>query len=650
MRRVIAILLLLSGSRLLCAQEAGSHEIPEKLLEMITSTAESSGGEVNECGVEEVLEYYRDLLDHPLNVNHAGRDDLARLSILGSWQIESIIAYRAEYGDLLSLNELFNIPGLDGKVISVLLPFLTVEKKSSSSFPPLSSLIKDARGQLLLKGKSIIEKQVGYTSITKNEFEKKPDSRYLGPRGLLYSQVKYESSDRIKCALTFERDPGERGLDYKSINLALYKVGHLDRLMAGDFTARFGQGLVLWNSFSMNSYTEVKTIYKPEIGISPYNSTDENQSLRGVAATLEFSRLRVTLLASKRSYDARVVDGEYTSLLTTGLHNTTTTLGRKGALGAALLGSNISYAGRNFRVSQTSAIFRYSLPYGGRDSVFLARDVAMDGYQGNFSLEGYWVMQHFRLFGEAAADHMGSYAAIAGLLYSPGSRFETGLLLRDYSQDYRAPFAGPISRGSSIGGERGARLSAVFYLGKYCRASASAEFLEDYHNLTLTASRIKEEISSAELRYVNTEGRHSLRYTHTLRVSSRFRIAGRADYNTVKGAKNGKGYHIAAEVIYKALSKRCDASMRIACFNTPLWDTRIYSYERDMLYNFSVPFYYGSGVRWYINIHVVPARRFDLWLRISQTRYLDRDYIGEGTEYISSPCKSELKLQLRFRL
>jgi len=651
MRRVIVFVLLFSGSRLLYAQDAGSYEIPEVLVEMIQNTLESSeiSGSDAESGVEEILEYYRNLLRNPLDINHASRNELERLELLTSYQIELIIDYISEYGALLSLNELFNIPGMDRKVMELLLPFLTTVA-GHRGFPEPASLIKDARGQLLLRGKTIIERQVGFTPVTKAEYEKKPDCRYLGLRGLLYSQLKYESTDKIKCAVTFEKDPGEKGVDYKSINLSMYNIGSLDRFVAGDFTARFGQGLVLWNSFSMNSYTDVRTIFKPEAGITPYNSTDENRSFRGAASTFSWNRMKFSLLASSRSYDARVVDGEYTSLLTTGLHNTKTTLERKGSINAILAGSNFSYTGKNFRISQTSAIYKYSLPYGGKDSIIQAKDAALNGYRGNVGIDGYWVFKRARLFGEAAIDHTGSFAALAGILYSPGNRFETGIILRDYAEGYRAPFAGSISKSSSIGNERGARVSSSIFIGKFWRVSASAELLEGYHNITFAAIRNKEEGSTSDFRFVKTEGKYAISYRFSYRISSRVCFMDRFDFNRMSGDKAGDGYHLCHETVYKALSKRVDASLRVAFFNATLWDNRIYVYERDMLYNYSVPFYYGKGIRWYFCFHASPFKRVDLWLKISQIRYLDRDIIGEGTELISGPNKSEAKLQVRIRL
>lgn len=651
MRRMIASLLLLTGSWLSYVEIVRGQELPDKVAEMLIRSVEESGVVPDESGIEEILDYYRELLLFPLNINNAGREDLERLIILTDWQVEAILSYKEEFGNLLSLNELYNIPGLSSQLVSIIIQFLTTDTESRKNRYSARDLCNNLGFEMISRVKFLMEKEKGFKPISKSEFEKHPDSRYLGPRGQLYSQFKVESMNHLNCAVTLERDAGEKGVDYKSINLSLINTGCIEKMIIGDYSARFGQGLVLWNTFAMNSYSDSKGLLKYPVGISPYNSTDENRSLRGAAVTFRAAKWKFTLLVSQRKYDARVVNGTYTSLLKTGLHNTKTTHERKGALGGSLIGSNLTWSGNNIRVSQTSAIFRYSMPYGGRDSVLKKRDLSMDGYQGNFSLDGYWTLKKVRFFGEVATDHIGSFAAIAGALYSPSNRLETALVLRNYSEEYRAPFASPIARNLSIGGERGARIFSTLSIGKYWKTAVTFELLKDYYNLTLYATKsIEEKGISTSIKYNWSDQRHCFRYNHSFRISSKFTACYRFDFNFFTGKETNIGCHLFGETVFKAFSGKFDASVRIAYFNVPVWETRVYVYERDALHNFSIPFYYGEGIRCYLNVHLAPLKKGDLWLRIASTRYLDRKENGEGTTLISCPSKSEAKLQLRLRL
>lgn len=651
MRRMLASLLLLTGSWVSYVETLRGQELPDKVTEMLIRSVEESGVVPDESGIEEILDYYRELLLFPLNINNAGREELERLIILTDWQVEAILSYKEEFGNLLSLNELYNIPGLPSQSVSILIQFLTTETDNRKNKYSVKDLCNNVGFEMISRVKYLIEKEKGFKSISKSEFDKHPDSRYLGPRGQFYSQFKLESMNHLNCAVTLERDAGEKGVDYKSINFSLMNTGCIDKVILGDFSARFGQGLVLWNTFAMNSYSDSKGLLKYPAGISPYNSTDENRSLRGAAVTFRAERWKFSLLVSQRKYDARVVGGTYTSLLKTGLHNTKTTLERKGALGGSLIGSNLTWSGNNIRISQTSAIYRYSMPYGGRDSVLRKRDLSMDGFQANFSLDGYLTMKKVRFFGEVAADHIGSFAAIAGALYSPSNRLETALVLRNYSEEYRAPFASPIARNLSIGGERGGRVCATLSTGKYWKTSVTFELLKNYYNLTLYATKsIEERGISTSIKYNWSDQRHCLRYNHSFRISPKFTACCRFDFNVFTGKETDIGYHLFGETVFRAFSGKFDASLRAAYFNVPVWETRVYVHERDALHNFSIPFYYGEGIRCYLNVHIASLKKVDLWIRISSTRYLDRNESGEGTTLISCPSKSEAKLQLKLSL
>ena len=90
-------------------------------------------------------------------------------------------------------------------------------------------------------------------------------------------------------------------------------------------------------------------------------------------------------------------------------------------------------------------------------------------------------------------------------------------------------------------------------------------------------------------------------------------------------------------------------------FETDDYDTRIYIYEPDLLYNFSFPAYYGKGLHYYLNLHR------DLSRLIGQSRQsfpfiglvkMGSDFlsgsvsIGTGLDEIPGNRKSEIKAQV----
>ena len=90
-------------------------------------------------------------------------------------------------------------------------------------------------------------------------------------------------------------------------------------------------------------------------------------------------------------------------------------------------------------------------------------------------------------------------------------------------------------------------------------------------------------------------------------------------------------------------------SARFALFDTDSYNSRIYSYENDVLYYFRIPSYYYQGSRSYLTLRYQFKKGIDLWLRYSNWTYYNRETIGSGLNEINGPSKSEFRAQLRFQ-
>lgn len=90
-------------------------------------------------------------------------------------------------------------------------------------------------------------------------------------------------------------------------------------------------------------------------------------------------------------------------------------------------------------------------------------------------------------------------------------------------------------------------------------------------------------------------------------------------------------------------------SSRFALFDTDTYEERLYAYESDVLYAFSIPSYYYKGSRFYLMGKYSIGRRIDIWLRYAITHYANKQVIGSGLDEIQGNNKSEIKVQLRFR-
>ena len=645
---LVLALLCVNSRALTQSSERMKTNLNAKLIEaerLVESVLESLLGENEDSSVpEEVVDYLISLIERPVNLNGITQEELERMYILSLFQIDAILNYREEFGTLFTYSELALIPGFDRGLAERLSPFFKVEGVDRMRFSDIirpRNLVK-GRSQFLLRGASALETKEGYLPISREDYDKKPDSRYLGSRYHLYAQYRYELDRNLTLITTFEKDAGEVGLDLFSWSVALSNIGILKRAVAGSFTARFGQGVILWNGFNIDSSVEPFDLSKREQGIVPYGSADENMAFKGAATGFELGPFSFTAMLSSRQIDARVVDEGYTSLLKTGLHNTVTTVERRQSLGFDLAALNIGYSGRSLKIGLTVSGDRRSQPYAGRDSLLRERAARFGCNNGNIGLDWRYIRGRFMTFGEGALDIAASKAFVAGFLWR-GDVFELSSSVKYYDDSY-------ITNLSSVTGVRGdgpisakaaLKVTAIRNLNLYLNADIG----KNYKRVSLKGGFSFVNESLAELRLASGNGRNSIRGDLKLNQKGLLSLYTRGDL-TFSGGKTGGQLH---QEFLLNLNSKLNVAARVAWFKAEDWNNRIYSYERDILYMFRMTTLYGEGWRGYLSLRYELWRGFDLWLKASTTLYTDRETIGEGLETISGPLKSEIRAQLRVK-
>jgi len=643
----------LCGGFLFC-QNAGEIKVKEgEGLELLfTQIAEEyeRTGEENPAFLAEILE---ELTENPVRINTASVSRLESVPLFTPFMALSVRDYIRDFGEILSLYELAAVPGFDLRLALMLSGILDFSPGSGNSGVGFFKSLSDGRSQFLTRGSAYLEKQKGYTPVTAEEWQKNSDCRYLYPPGRLYAQYKFTVPGRLKFSLTTERDGGEQVGDYTGASFQLENTGIFQTIVAGDFTARFGQGLVLWNSGSLFASLTGPAFAKSGTGLTAYSSTDENISFRGAGATVGKGRATLSLFMSSRERDARIADGGYTSLLNTGLHNTITTLSRRHSLGITVAGGNMTLSGEHLRGGVSFSLYRYSHPYTGRDSLLLNRQARFGSSGGNFGADILFMKGRTRYFSEVATDLAGSMAALGGFTFASPSGFTMSGLVRGYSGEYISPFGGAVSYSGKMRGEHGANLSAACLTTSGSNYTLWCEWLLEKAAPRWGAEALFRwrEFSTLSLKATSREGGISLRAHANIRRSARFSLIARAEavVAATEGDTLGTGWLLFAESLVRSKRGRADCSARIGFFNTPHWNLRIYAYERDVLYGYSVPVLYGKGVRWYFNMHAELFRGVDLWLKFSRFKYLDREKTGEGLDQMPGPSSTELKAELRIR-
>ena len=564
---------------------------------------------------EALLARYEALARLRPNLNALSREALEETRLLTLFQIESILEHRREFGDILSAGELAQVDGFTREKAALCAQFF----RFGTEQPP---------------GARLQERLWQHTAWQRTRWKYSDAAPSL--------TAKYQgATPRLSLNATLDQDAGEPwqwGFLPDFISLSAGWTGCRDAVIqqavAGDFTVRFGQGLVLWKAFRAGALLgEPTSILRHTGGLKAYSSTDESNFFRGAGVTLALADWRLTALVSYNAVDARLSGDSYTSIATDGLHRTATEQSKRHTMHEWVAGLA---AGREFphgRIGATAAAYRYDKA-NGRVLHEYNRYQQYDGWWGNVGVDGYWHSPQWRLFGEAAVDAHGAPAALAGALWSPIYALEMSLLLRYYDKSYIATHAGAYSTLSSCANQAGATLSLRYYLSKAWTLRAHGEY--SYYPWTRygtdgpsSAWRLRLELagafadgSSAQLLFRDNSGRWQARLGGSWSISEHWSAGAR-----VQGGPGGGAAY--AEAAFTGLHRHLTLAGRITYYDAADWDSRISFYEKGLPQSYSVRQFYGKGTGAYLLVRYAPVRSLEGWLRVSDDycAFLIRSFI-----------------------
>ena len=138
---------------------------------------------------------------------------------------------------------------------------------------------------------------------------------------------------------------------------------------------------------------------------------------------------------------------------------------------------------------------------------------------------------------------------------------------------------------------------------------------------------------------------HRARAEYTCSIAD-WRFRTRADATLVRHTDTGKhgyGVSLIQDVEYHIPVIPMVLQLRLQAFDVPEWDNRIYTYENDVLYAFSIPATYGRGRRWYVNMRYRLTEQLSLYMRVSETIY----HPSWATAHARPMTKTDIHLMLR---
>src|SRR5205085_11079514 len=136
------------------------------------------------------------------------------------------------------------------------------------------------------------------------------------------------------------------------------------------------------------------------------------------------------------------------SILNSGYHRTATEVAKKNAETQYAWGGNISYKKDGFQIGLNGIAFTFSVPI--KRTIYPYNQYAIEGsHWSNYSIDYSYTFRNFHFCGEAAADHRGSKALLAGLLTSLDAKVDASLVYRNIDKRYQALYGNAFTESSN---------------------------------------------------------------------------------------------------------------------------------------------------------------------------------------------------------
>lgn len=649
---------------------------------------------------DDLVEYLQDLSDNPVNLNDTSSQALEGLPFLTDFQRKALRAYICQNGQMVSLNELFVINGFDTVTIRLLKDFAKVEPVEWGR-PSLGELLRKGRSTVVTGAKTVFPRGRGYQEDIYAGSQYRSYFRYGFKCGDRIS-LQISGDNDAGEAFGFGGNGYYRqyGYDFYGYYLMLNGFGRVKRLILGKYQLQFGQGATLWSGFAP-WMSDASSLRRYGSGIRPASAFCEYGYLRGAAATFALlsdksrNNLDLTVFYSNVDRDATVSansseDGEplFRSIYQSGYHRTDTEQSKKWQLGEQLYGGHLQFGNRKLSVGATA--YATLLDNAIAPASFAYNTFAFRGKENlNFGFDATYSYRNLTLFGEAAmsvndvdfgveaADWM-PLAAVTGVQLHLGSDNVLSAAYRYGSPTYHNLHATVIGQGSSVANERCAIMSFRTTLPYYIHLSTTvgySRFTTMRYNVYGPSSgvdcrlNIYKEIApntmlEVKYRYKQSQRnygdqmyilesvyRRQVQASISYTPSPSWRFLSRVAYSwsdsEAKGS--GRGFLLFQEASWNGsvFSRALTVGARLSLFDVSAYDARIYSYERDLQYEYGVPMLTGRGLRGFLVCRYALMPNMVLALKYAVSFYPDIDAIGSGYEKTMGNKRQEIKLQLR---
>ena len=557
---------------------------------------------------EDIEEELLSIAENPMDLNEVTGEDLSRLMFLSDEQIDAILMYQYQHG-FREVYELQLIDCLKDYEIRNLLPFVKVDSL-------------EVKGESLeVKGKDLYFREV--FRYAKHEMTLRVDARntedFVGDP--MYGKLRYRFNyqNRVQTGVTAMMAVGDGRLamgerwDYGGY-IQLKDIGPMRTIVAGNYQASFGYGLVVGSPFKRGKSAYIQSTATTDEGLKKFSSVGDSYNyFHGVGATARVKWADLSAFYSLRK-------------------------GKEDAWNH-VVGVNATARWKKLKVGVTG------IEEFKGDRLKVKGNGAMGAnVRYNWGKVDVW--------GEVAASHIEQWGwgTIMGVRVNPISDLNLLAIYRYYSPEYDNIYANALSSKTRVYNEHGGYLGVEYNRLRNWQLSlfgdvwkegyetmAQADFLsqKDYKmHMRLRAKR-KNEIDTYSARW---NGVWSL---------GQWKLKTQVDANMVYAKEKWSyGFSVFQDVEYRFVKVPIVLQFRAQAFDAREWNNRVYMYENDVLYAYSIPFVYGMGGRFWLNARYKINDTFAVYLRVSETVYQEAWAAAHDKKHTRTDIHALLRVKL----
>lgn len=663
------------------------------------------GTEDDAAEMEEARERMEQLREQPLNINKVGEEELLSVPGMDVETATQIVAHRKRYGQFRSVEELDMVRGMDDVKARFLATMLRVETVDTTKWYSLQRLahdIRHSRHTVTLSATVPTYYRAGDKGGTTSGAQamNRYAGTYLGDA--LKHSLRYTMNIGNNLQINFSgaKAAGEpffsagnsMGYDRYSYSIIARDLGIFHTVIAGKYRGQFGMGLVYNNSLSFGKQSMLTSLGRRTTYFAPHTSASDSRHMQGAAAMARLGRFDVAALFSTRYIDATLNDdGTIRTVQTSAAHRTAAERQRKNNAVQTAAALRIDYCPKEnsaveWRVGMSylfTTFDRPLVPVANMESTSLqTADYRIMNPAGqrfwNAGVDYRLQVGPVTVMGETAVNENKAVATIHNVMLSLWKRLTLTAAGRIYPYRYHALYGSALGDNRNVSNERGMLVGAhwaprrtftvdaytdiVRYPWKKYRVSAPSSAWDSSVMMTLQHKdwqfsmryRMKQQQQDAttEIQNGETVKYLAVRTSHRLRLTVQNEsgtISMRSNVEGIINEENSKGYVISHAVTWRPW-RRCSVYGTVAYFNTDDYDSRIYNYERGMLYSMGGASYYGDGIRCALHLRCTVTPWMLAMVKVGSTRYFDRSVIGTGARRIYASSQTDIDLQLQVKL